>query len=59
MSRARWQKLLSPGQIGTMEVKNRIVMPGYVIQLGLDGHFVSDALRDFCEARAKERLGRP
>ena len=46
MSRALWQKLLSLGQIGTTQVKNRTVMPGYVIQLGPDGHFVSDALRD-------------
>lgn len=54
----QFERLFQPGQIGTMEVKNRIVMApmGQGAMQNPDGGF-SERLRDYYEARAKGGVG--
>lgn len=50
--------LFSPIKIGTMEVKNRLVMPPMGINFGVDeGGYVTDQLKAYFAARAKGGTG--
>jgi len=52
-----FQKLFEPGRIGTIEVKNRIIMPPCGTHYAsLDG-FVSDRLMTYYDERAKGGAG--
>jgi len=57
MSQVRFGKLLEPCAIGTMQVKNRVVMPPMGTWFATDGGFVSQRLIDYHEARAKGGVG--
>jgi 2,4-dienoyl-CoA reductase-like NADH-dependent reductase (Old Yellow Enzyme family) len=52
-SQAKFQKLLEPGRIGKMELRNRIVMPPMATGYADENGFVTERLKDYCEARAK------
>ena len=49
--------LFTPGRIGQMELKNRIVMPPMGTGYGEDGGYVGQRLIDYHEARAKGGVG--
>ena len=52
-----FRHLFSPGKIGTMEVKNRIVMPPMGTGYHDDGGYVSQRFIDYLEARARGGVG--
>jgi len=52
-----FKRLFEPGQIGKMQVKNRIVMPPMGTGYHDKGGYVSQRLIDYLEARAKGGVG--
>lgn len=50
------QRLFTPMKIGTLEIKNRIVMPPMIERLAVGG-MVNEAVKDFYGARAKGGVG--
>ena len=53
----RYEKLFSPGAIGTMRLRNRIVMAPIVTQFATDTGAASQMHRDFLAERAKGGVG--
>ncbi len=53
MASARFEKLFQPGKIGTMEIKNRIVMPPMATGYASEDGSVTDRLIAYYEERAK------
>ncbi|TEU02742.1 MAG: FAD-binding protein [Dehalococcoidia bacterium] len=53
----RFRKLLEPGRIGKMELKNRIVQSAMGTSLEREDGFVDDRIKDFYEERAKGGVG--
>ncbi|MBA7473661.1 NADH oxidase [subsurface metagenome] len=53
----RFGKLLEPGRIGKMELKNRIVQSAMGTSLEREDGFVDDRIKDFYEERAKGGVG--
>jgi 2,4-dienoyl-CoA reductase-like NADH-dependent reductase (Old Yellow Enzyme family) len=53
----RFEKLLEPGRIGKMELKNRIVQSAMGTSLEREDGFVDDRIKDFYEERAKGGVG--
>ncbi len=53
MSQKQFQKLFEPGRIGSMEIKNRLVMPPMGTSLALKDGTVTDRQIDYYEERAK------
>lgn len=53
MASARFEKLFQPGKLGTMEVKNRIVMPPMATGYASEDGAVTDRLIAYYEERAK------
>ena len=49
--------LLSPGKIGTMELRNRVVMTAAEMSLGQPNGCPTEKLMDYCEERAKGGVG--
>lgn len=56
MSQTEFSKLLSPGKIGTMELKNRIVLPPMGTDAGEEG-FVTEPIINRYAANAKGGTG--
>ena len=56
-NKLRFEKLLEPGHIGEMDVKNRIVMSPMDNELAPHGGEVSQSLIDYYEERAKGGVG--
>jgi hypothetical protein len=56
-SQAKFQKILEPGRIGKMELRNRIVMPPMATGYADENGFVTERLKDYYEARAKGGVG--
>ena len=52
-----YKRLFSPGRIGTMQLKNRIVLPPMGTGYHDEGGFVSQRFIDYLEARAKGGVG--
>ena len=57
MTESKFKKLFEPIRIGTMEVKNRIVLPPLFCGFGTEDGYVSQRLIDYYEARAKGGAG--
>jgi 2,4-dienoyl-CoA reductase (NADPH2) len=53
----RFKKLLEPGRIGKMELKNRIVQSAMGTSLEREDGFVDDRIKGFYEERAKGGVG--
>ncbi len=53
----RFEKLLSPFNLGGMQLKNRIVMPAVSIGMASDEGYVTDQLLDYFEERARGGAG--
>ena len=51
------EKLLLPGKIGSMELKNRIIYPGMTYRLGDNHGHLTDAEVDSMVYRAKQEIG--
>lgn len=49
--------LFSPGKIGTLEIKNRIIMPPMLVGMGSTDGFVTDQMIAYYEERAKGHPG--
>ncbi len=56
MAKARYERLFSPGRIGTMKLKNRIVYPPMGTNICVGGE-VTDRFLAYHEARAKGGIG--
>ena len=56
MAKARYERLSSPGRIGTMELKNRIVYPPMGTNICVGGE-VTERMLAYHEARAKGGVG--
>ena len=54
---ANYERLMAPGKIGSMEIKNRIVMPPMGTGYHAPGGYVSQRFIDYLEARAKGGVG--
>jgi len=54
---AKYPHLLSPGKIGTLEIRNRLVQSAMGTNLSEVGGFVGDALLAYHEARARGGVG--
>ena len=54
---AQFSKLLEPIRIGSVELRNRIVMPGMGTNLANPDGTVSDRLRNYYEERARGGVG--
>jgi 2,4-dienoyl-CoA reductase-like NADH-dependent reductase (Old Yellow Enzyme family)/thioredoxin reductase len=52
-----FQKLFTPGRIGNMEIKNRIVMPPMATHLATDQGEITDRLIDYYAERARGGVG--
>lgn len=52
-----YEKLLQPGKIGTMELKNRMVMPGMGTNLAAADGTVSDVIVNYYSRRANGGIG--
>src|ERR1039458_818537 len=50
-------RLFQPGTIGTLAVKNRIVMPPMLVGYGSEDGYVTERAKDYYEARAKGGVG--
>ena len=50
-------KLFEPFAIGTMSLKNRLVMPPMVTNFGTKDGYVTDRTKDYYEARAESGVG--
>lgn len=57
MSDVQFGELFETGKIGTMSVRNRIVMPPMGTNYGNEEGFVTDRLKSYYEARAKGGTG--
>lgn len=55
-SKLRFEKLLEPGQIGTVNLRNRIVMPSMSTNYG-SGGYVTERTKDYYEERARGGVG--
>lgn len=53
----KFEKLLSPGKIGTMELKNRFVVPSMGTNFGNYEGFVTDRMIEYYRARALGGFG--
>ena len=53
----QFSKLFQPGQIGRMELRNRIVMPAMLTALSSNDGYVTQRLKNFHEARARGGVG--
>jgi len=53
----RFEKLFEPGRIGTMEIKNRIVMPAMATNLASEDGYITDQIISYYEERAKGGVG--
>ncbi|MBR4444614.1 MAG: hypothetical protein IKS37_01780 [Solobacterium sp.] len=53
----KFEKLLSPGKIGTMELKNRFVVPPMGTNFGNYEGFVTDRMIEYYRARALGGFG--
>jgi len=53
----KFEKLLSPGKIGSMELKNRFVVPPMGTNLGNYEGFVTDQMIEYYRARALGGFG--
>src|SRR5512136_252759 len=53
----QFEKLFEPGRIGTMEIRNRIVMPAMAGMGPTPEGFVTEKTKGFYEARAKGGVG--
>ena len=53
-----FEHLFSPIKIGTMELKNRIVLPPMTVGYGAPDGTVTERHRDYYEARAKGGVGK-
>lgn len=51
------ENLFSPGKIGSMELKNRIIMPPMLVGMGSTDGFVTDQMIAYYEERAKGHPG--
>jgi 2,4-dienoyl-CoA reductase-like NADH-dependent reductase (Old Yellow Enzyme family)/thioredoxin reductase len=51
------EKLFSPGKIGTLELKNRIIMPPMLVGMGSTDGYVTDQMIAYYEERAKGHPG--
>jgi len=56
-SNQRFEKLFEAGRIGTMKIKNRIVMPPMVTNLADEHGFVTEQMKSYYEERAKGGVG--
>ena len=54
---SKFEYLLKEGQIGSLKVKNRCIMPAMGTKLPKTDHYVSEELINFYEARAKGGVG--
>ena len=52
-----YSKLLEPGYIGKMEIKNRIVVPPMLMGYGSEEGYVTEQMLDYFEERAKGGAG--
>jgi len=50
-------KLFEPGRIGTMEMRNRIIMPPMGSAHATTGGYVTERMKDYYEARARGGVG--
>lgn len=57
MSKWKFEKVLEPLKIGSMEVRNRFVMPPMVTNYAASDGSVTDRIIDYHEARAKGGVG--
>jgi 2,4-dienoyl-CoA reductase-like NADH-dependent reductase (Old Yellow Enzyme family)/thioredoxin reductase len=57
MNESKFGKLLSPVQIGTMKLRNRIVMPPMVTNYATNDGAVTKRLKAYHETRAKDGVG--
>ena len=57
MTRTRFKRIFEPTNIGTMQVKNRIVMPPMGTNYAEAGGAVSQRMLDYYEARARGGVG--
>ncbi len=57
MSQKQFERLFQPGRIGSMEVKNRLVMPPMATSYSLKDGSVTDRQIDYYEERAKGGVG--
>lgn len=53
----RFQKLLEPGRIGQLELRNRIVMSPMGTNFAAEGGFITDRIKDYYEERARGGVG--
>ena len=53
----QFAKLLEPGKIGQMTLKNRMVMPPMVTMYGSEEGYVTQRIKDYYEARARGGIG--
>ena len=54
---SKYKHLLSPGRIGTLEIRNRLLQTAMGSNLAEEGGFVGDALVAYHEARAAGGIG--
>lgn len=54
---AKFAKLLEPGRIGSMKLKNRIVMPAMATNYASEDGFVTDRMVDYYAERARGGVG--
>lgn len=57
VTKARFDKLLNPGRIGTMTLPNRVVMAPMGTGYGTRDGFVTERMRNYYEARARGGAG--
>ena len=55
--KSKFEKLFEPGQIGSLKLKNRLIMAAVNTDVGTMDGFVTDATLAFYEARAKGGVG--
>ena len=53
----KFKRLLEPGRIGQMEVRNRIVMPGMQTGLCPEDGYVTQNMKDYYDERARGGVG--
>ena len=54
---SRYPHLLSPGKIGGLEIRNRLVQTAMGTNMAIEGGFFPDQLVAYYEARARGRIG--
>jgi len=55
--RVRFPGLFQPGRLGSLKLKNRLVMPAMLTKYGSGDGFVTERLKNYYEARAKGGVG--